>query len=358
MISRKYLRASFKRANLDTHFNPPSSQLDSKFYIATTHRIPSNMPQDAIKIIFGTFPMNTYTPEQTQEILSILKEHSVTDIDTAAGYPDSELLLGKFNAAQDFTIHTKAKAFVPGSLARRNVLGCCLTSLFELHAEQVDTYFLHSPDAETPLEETLSAINELYQAGKFKRFGLSNFLPEQVQEAYDVAKAKGWVLPTVYQGNYNPVARRIEADLFPVLRKLGIAFFAYSPLAGGFLTKTAEDVHNGAKGGRFDKESRIGQMYQKLYNKPSLLEALEKWERISDKSGISKAALAYRWVTYNSYLKKEHGDGIILGASRPHQLLTTLQALNEGPLPESVEKEIDEIWNTVKDEAPLDNFNY
>lgn len=224
--------------------------------------------------------------------------------------------------------------------------------------DQVDVYFLHSPDPETPLEETLAAIQELYAAGKFRRFGLSNFLPDQVQQAYDICKEKGYVLPSVYQGNYNPVARRIEADLFPLLRKLNMSFFAYSPLAGGFLTKKHEDITNGVSGGRFDKDSRIGQMYHKLYNKPTLLAALEKWEDIAKDAGVSQAELAYRWVAFNSALKREHGDGIILGASRPSQLENTLEGLEKGPLDGEVVKRIEGVWDTVKDEAPLDNFNY
>lgn len=93
-------------------------------------------------------------------------------------------------------------------------------------------------------------VQQLYQLGCFKRFGLSNFLAQDVQKAYDYAKERGYVLPTVYQGNYSPVARLQETLLFPTLRKLGIAFYAYSPLAGGFLTKTAEDIKQGK--GRFN----------------------------------------------------------------------------------------------------------
>lgn len=98
--------------------------------------------------------------------------------------------------------------------------------------KQVDIYYLHAPDHSIPFEETLDGINKLYQQGSFKRFGLSNFHAEDVHKVYDICEKNGWVKPTAYQGNYNAVARKQETVLFPTLRKLGMCFYAYSPLAG------------------------------------------------------------------------------------------------------------------------------
>jgi aflatoxin B1 aldehyde reductase len=161
------------------------------------------------------------------------------------------------------------------------------------------------------------------------------------------------VLPTVYQGNYSPIARRQESELFPVLRKLGIAFYAYSPLAGGFLTKTAQQIQDGA--GRFGPEA-LGGMYRQMYMKPSYLDALEKWEAIAKEEGVTRAELAYRWVTYNCPLKKEQGDAIIIGASTIEQLEQTLVGIEQGPLSKKAVEGIDKIWEQIKHEAPLDNF--
>lgn len=129
---------------------------------------------------------------------------------------------------------------------------------------------------------------------------------------YDYAKSKGYVLPTVYQGNYNPVARHYDTTLFPLLRELNIAFYAYSPLAGGFLVKDAQTLNTGSGQGRWDPSSRVGKVYNDRYAKPSLLETLSEWEAIANEARVSKAALAYRWVMYNSELSAEHGDGIIV----------------------------------------------
>lgn len=205
------------------------------------------------------------------------------------------------------------------------------------------------------MEETLRGINDVYKTGFFKRFGLSNYKAEDVQKVYDICKEKGYPLPVVYQGNYSAVARKQETLLFPTLRKLGMSFYAYSPIAGGFLVKTKQQVLDGA--GRFDKNTPIGQMYTEMYAKPAYLSALEQWESIAKDEKCSRADLAYRWVKYNSPLDQEHGDAIIIGASKIEQLKETLKSINAGPLSESAVKRIDEVWETIKHEAPLDNYH-
>lgn len=178
----------------------------------------------------------------------------------------------------------------------------------------MNVYYIHSPDRQIPLEETLAGINELHKAGKFKHFGLSNFRPEEVQEVVRIAKEKGYVLPSVYQGNYNAVARRIEAELLPVLRENNIRFYAYSPIAGGFLTKTKEQLLAGGEG-RWDPNSAIGQIYHRLYNKPAMLEVLDDWAEIAKAEGVTKAELAYRWIFFHSHIREDLGDAVIVGAT-------------------------------------------
>ena len=155
-------------------------------------------------------------------------------------------------------------------------------------------------------------------------------------------------------GNYSPVARKQEELLFPTLRKLGMAFYAYSPIAGGFLTKTKQDIQEGK--GRFDP-AMLGGLYSNLYAKPALLEALGEWGDIANDEGIPKAELAYRWVTFNSPLKHENGDAIIVGASSFQQIKETLGYVKKGPLSENAVKRIDEVWQKIEHEAPLDNYN-
>ena len=86
---------------------------------------------------------------------------------------------------------------------------------------------MHAPDRTTPFEETCEAMNEAYTAGKFEKFGLSNFSPEEVETVVDICTKNGWVKPSVYQGHYNAVARLSEDKLLPTLRKHGLAYYAY-----------------------------------------------------------------------------------------------------------------------------------
>lgn len=177
----------------------------------------------------------------------------------------------------------------------------------------MDVYYLHAPDHTTAVKESLEGINKLFKAGKFRRFGLSNFTAEEVEEVVSIAKENNWVLPSVYQGNYNAFARRTETELIPVLRAYNISFYAYSPIAGGFLTKTPTQLTDQGLEGRWDKESFVGKMYHTLYNKPGMIKALGEFGEIAKDAGISQADLAYRWIAYNSKLQDELGDAGLLG---------------------------------------------
>jgi len=98
-------------------------------------------------------------------------------------------------------------------------------------------------------------------------------------------------------------------------------------------------------------------MYTTMYGKESLYQALDEWAEIANDAGISKAALAYRWIAYHSALKRENGDAIILGASKVGQLEESLEAIERGPLDEKTVERVDAIWKKVEHEAPLDNYN-
>ena len=153
------------------------------------------------------------------------------------------------------------------------------------------------------------------------------------------------------------MARHYDTTLFPLLRELQIAFYAYSPLAGGFLVKDPETFRSGGGQGRWDPNERLGAIYRHQYDKSKLVEALSEWESIAIDAGVSKAAVAYRWVMYNSMLDPEFGDGIIIGASRHQQLEQTLHDIQYGPLEASIAERIDTLWDLVKDQAPIDNYH-
>ncbi|KAJ3033516.1 hypothetical protein HDV00_006300 [Rhizophlyctis rosea] len=304
------------------------------------------------RIVLGTAGFNLANIEKAAKYLEIIEHQAVLKLDTARAYGESEPVLGKLNASEKFLIDTKVPGGFPGIRQdRASIFAAQETSFKNLDVEQVDIFYLHAPDTETPFEETLSAMNDLFDAAKFRRFGISNFTPEQVKTVHSIAKQKGWVLPTVYQGSYSPVARHNETELFPILRELGISFYAYSPIAGGFLAKTVEQMKAGGVG-RWDPNQRGGRMYHQLFNRPRLLEGLQKWNDLSDETKIPKSELAYRYITYHSMLSGELKDGVIVGASTAEQLDETLQGLENGPLPKEVVERIDGIWEVVKEEAP------
>lgn len=123
------------------------------------------------------------------------------------------------------------------------------------------------------------------------------------------------------------------------------------------MTKTPEVFKENKGTGRWDITSRYGKLYHSKYNRPTLVESLSEWNLIAKDAGITPSALAYRWVTYNSILSPEHGDGIIIGASSVQQLEDTLKALEDGPLDPKSSERIDKVWASVKDEAPIDNYH-
>ncbi len=306
------------------------------------------MPVD---IIAGAAPLGTRPPYETDEsvskFLDILKKHNVTHVDSAQVYGNSEAVLGRVHAGDSFTIDTKwgdMKGFTnPGTVwATADFISTTAEKSIErLAVPQVDVFYLHFPDKATPIATTVDAIDAVYRKGLFRRFGLSNFDAAAVQEVYDYAKANGRVLPTVYQGQYNPIYRQDETLLFPTLRKLGIAYRAYSPLAGGLLTKTAEDFHSGK--GRFNE----GGLYHSIYNKPGYINSLAAWADAAAAEGVSGGELSYRWVAWHSTLSDANGDGLIIGAREHAQLEETLSWIAKGPLSNTAVAAIEKVWEGV-----------
>lgn len=121
-----------------------------------------------------------------------------------------------------------ARAYSHGKDALEPAL---LESLAALKTDNVDMWYLHAPDHDVPYAETLEAVNELYKAGYFKRFGISNYAAWEVAQICELCDAHD-----AYQGVYNALHRAVEPELFPCLRHYGIAFYEFNPVAGGMLT--------------------------------------------------------------------------------------------------------------------------
>lgn len=200
------------------------------------------------------------TPDEVKAFLDKFYEQGGRHLDTSRNYSpsaqgSSEPRLGAAGAGSRFNIDTKILG-VPGNgpfHTAQQVKSSIDASVADLKLPdgvKVDIMYLHLPDRDTPLEETCEAMNEAYKEGKFKRFGISNYTAEEVEKIVSICKDKGYVAPTVYQGQYNPLVRSGEDILFPVLRKHGIAFYAYSPAAAGVFVGNQKTAQSGS---RFDQ---------------------------------------------------------------------------------------------------------
>lgn len=299
------------------------------------------------------------TPEKAQAFLTTFRKHGFTHLDTARGYSPhaygtSEPLMGQTDFTSWATVDSKAKSWIPGTHKAEVVAESIDATLEALGVSKVHTYYLHAPDRSTPFEETCRAMNEAHQAGKFEKFGLSNFRADEVEQVYKICEDHAWVKPSVYQGQYNAIARRPEEDLLPTLRKYDMAYYAYSPGAAGMFSGkiTRESIHQ--EGTRWDKDTRIGQLYASTYHKDALLDAGKKVHDAAEKAGISGHAVALRWMLHHSALTG--GDAIIIGASSLQQLEDNLKICKAGPLPVELVKIVEDVWAPAKDFAPASSI--
>lgn len=161
------------------------------------------------------------------DLLDAFCARGYRQIDTARNYVGAEVRLGDADAAFRFTMHTKILGMQDGDLEPAKVHASLEASLADLKASHVETVFLHVPDRQTPFEETAKAMDEARKQGKFSRFGLSNYTAAEVQRFIDICEQHGYTKPSVYEGHYNALVRGGEKELFPLLRKHNMSFFAY-----------------------------------------------------------------------------------------------------------------------------------
>ncbi|KAJ3766687.1 Aldo/keto reductase [Lentinula raphanica] len=224
-----------------------------------------------------------------------------------------------------------------------------LKSLKALNAEQLEMWYLHSPDRLTSYEVTMKAVNDLYKEGYFKKFAISNYMAWEVAEIVGICKANGYIMPSAYQGIYNAVHRGAEPELFPCLRKFGISFYEFNPLGGGFFTGRYTSLDDQVEpGSRFDPNKAQGKNYRNRYWKEPYFKAMASIQAVADKHNLTMAEIALRWVSHHSLMKREYGDAILIGASSLEHIKQNLIDLEKGPLPQEVVAALDDAWESVK----------
>ncbi|KAJ6263979.1 Aflatoxin B1 aldehyde reductase member [Drechslerella dactyloides] len=309
------------------------------------------------------------TVAEVAELLNTFAKHGHKEVDTARvyGVGTTEGFLGQLDM-------NKRGLIVDTKLSRSSKIGLpdgeptthrpehlrqgLAVSLKELRADKVDMFYLHAPDRSTPYEDTLRELNNLYNEGKFNRLGISNYMASrttqgnpkawEVAQMVEICERNGWVKPSVYQGIYHAFHRSAEPELFPCLRKYGLSFYQFNPLAGGFISDRLQRGQTDFEASsRFHPDHKV-QVYRERYWKDEYFDALEILRAAVKKHGMGEAEAALRWAVHHSALSEEHGDAIIVGASSAKQLEENLTNLEKGPLPDDVVAAFDEGWQKVK----------
>lgn len=297
--------------------------------------------------------------ELSLEMVKTFMDRGHVLVDTAFMYVDgkSETVIGGMNLPKTVSIATKANPWDGKTLKPESVRSQLEISLQRLRTNSVDLFYLHAPDHQNPIQDTLKACNELHKEGKFKEFGLSNYASWEVAEIASICRHNNWIVPTVYQGMYNATTRQVETELLPCLRYFGMRFYAYNPLAGGLLTGKYhyQDKEGSQPEGRFFG-NKWAAAYRDRYWKPSQFDAIkvviEALETVYGSEKPTMTSAAMRWMYHHSQLKGDLGDGVLIGMSSMDQLQQNLAAAEEGPLDERVVNAFNDAWNLVAHECP------
>src|SRR6478736_8237819 len=198
-------------------------------------------------------------------------------------------------------------------LSRQQVLKQIDDSLRRLRTDYVDLYQCHRYDSQTPLEETMEALDEVVRAGKARYIGFSEWTADQIQASLDLSREHGWAKFVSSQPQYSLLHRDPERDVIPLCKENGISQIVWSPLGQGVLTGKYRPGAELPEGTRATSERMGRLMSDKL--QPGVLERVQRLVPIAERLGITMAQLALAWV-----LRDENVASAIVGASRPEQV--------------------------------------
>lgn len=282
-------------------------------------------------------------------------EQDINFYDTANVYNQgkSEIILGKAlrGRRHKVVLATKVRGKMGEEpedvgLKRPAIRRAIDDSLKRLGTDYVDLYYLHQPDWDTPIEETLATMEDLVREGKVRYPAVSNYAAWQVVQMLWYCENHGCVPATVSQPMYNLLARGIEQEYIACSREYGIAIVAYNPLAGGLLTGKHLPENPPATGTRFDGN----QMYLNRYWHGVYFDAQREVTAIANRAGMSTIQLAFRWL-----LTQPAVDCVLLGATSMDQLEENLKACEGPALDPSIFKECDAVWEKLRGATPKYN---
>ncbi len=288
------------------------------------------------RLCLGTMTFGLQCDEPTSRaILDAAAAGGITFLDTADIYPlggtldtvgRTEEILGRWlrGRRHEFVVATKcngptsSRPWDRGN-SRKHILDAIDASLRRLGTDHVDLYQLHQPDPETPIDESLGALDDVVRAGKARYVGCSNFHAWQVARALGRSEALGVVRFDSVQPRYNLLFRELERELFPLCQQEGIGVIPFNPIAGGLLS----GKHRGGappSGSRFTLGT-AAQLYQDRYWNERMFRMVEALRPLADEAGMDLVTTAIAWVLANPVVTAP-----IVGASRPEQLAPAIAA--------------------------------
>lgn len=254
------------------------------------------------EICLGTMTFGHGTNEaEATRIVDLAFDAGINFFDTANSYADSEseMILGKALQGRRRNAVVATKFFNPmgpdvndSGMSRFHMMQAVEDSLRRLQVDYIDIYYIHHVDTQTPLDETLRALDDLVRQGKVRYTACSNYEAWRLLEAVWLSDHKGWERFAAYQPQYSLVVRDIEQEIIPVCALKGIGVVVWSPLGGGFLTGKYTPGQRTVPGTR----SEEGWAYPDRYFAANADEILDVLLEIAKELGRSPAQVATRWV--------------------------------------------------------------
>ncbi len=271
-------------------------------------------------------------------LVDICLEAGVNMFDTANIYHEglSEEVLGQAIAGRRDKVLISTKATFkmgPGpnevGSSRSHLIRACEASLRRLKTDYIDLYQMHGFDALTPVEETLSALNDLVHSGKVRYLGCSNFSGWHLMKSLDVSEKYGWARYVAHQAYYSLIGREYEWELMPLGAAEGVGCVVWSPLGWGRLTGKIRRNQPLHKESRLHKTAEFGPPVpdEHVYNVVDAIDA------ITEETGKSVSQIALNWL-----LQRPTVSSIIMGARNEEQLRQNLGAVGWNLTPQQVAK--------------------
>ncbi|HHT43885.1 MAG TPA: aldo/keto reductase [Fastidiosipila sp.] len=302
----------------------------------------NNTDLQVSKLCFGTMTFGGQTPEKASiELIDAALADGLNFFDTADMYNEgrAEEILGKALSGKRADVVLASKVYYPlhqddsrglsASRMREKLEG----SLKRLNTDYLDIYYLHQPDRETSLNETLEALDTFKKEGKIRYYGVSNFAAWQIAEMFSVADRLGVDRPVVTQNVYNALTRGIEAELMPFCQENQLPIHAYNPLAGGLLTgkysKTGVDMK-----GRLMTDEKYNKRYMSLRSLAATKELID----VARQVGRHIVELMLLWVYQDPRIAS-----MIIGVSNLSQYRQNMAYLRSEPLSVSAMEKVSAV---------------